>query len=544
MFQHLSLRNKLRLINLVALMALLIFGFAALHAKRLTMLDGVKSQLNDQMAMVVSILDGYRAQVDSGKLPLAEAQKLALEAIRPIRYQKNEYFSISDMQPIMLMHPLVPALEGKNFGDMKDKTGRNFIQDMLKVVNSENSGYVEYWWPKAGEKTPSLKLAYSYGYKPWGWLLNTGVFIDNIDRQFYRDATWLVVVLIVVVGVVMLLSGVICRDIVVPMRQMQDYMQKAEQSRDLTLEYQLDRRDEIGALGRGFSGFLGTVRKTLQEIDTRAHRLDRLAETVANDADKVSVSTGEQTEAAQAAASSLEEVSVSVSHVSDRTGEITQLAERNRENTLRGHKNLEELAQKVTRVEKVLSGDIAQSVEAFGNSMGQISQITGYVKEIADQTNLLALNAAIEAARAGEAGRGFAVVADEVRKLAEKSAQSANQINEIANQLEGHSSAVRNNIHTGQSLLSESKQAADAVVKVLVEASQTAEATSSGISEITTSLVEQRAAIDDLARHTQKVSEMAERNYGVVVHSAESARDLGNLSGELASLMRQYRVDK
>ena len=441
----------------------------------------------------------------------------------------------------MLMHPLVPKLEGTNFGQLKDKTGKPFIQEMLGIVNKNGRGYVEYYWPKAGEIKPSLKLAHCYGYAPWGWLINTGVFIDNIDRQFYHDAAWLIGFVVILSIVVMVLSRIISQSIVLPMQEMQDFMQTVEKSRDLTQEYQLDRRDEMGLLGRSFSSFISVIGNTLQEITRRASRLDELADTVANDAEKVSKSTGEQTEAAHAAASALEEVSTSVSHVAERTADLSDLSDRNRTSTRRGHHNLAALAQKVTHIEKVLSTDIAQSIEAFSASMGKISQITSYVKEIADQTNLLALNAAIEAARAGEAGRGFAVVADEVRKLAEKSAESANQINVIASQLEEHSSSVRSNIQSGQSLLAESKQAADEVVHVLDEASQSADATSTGISEITVSLSEQRAALDDLARHTQVVSEMAERNYAVVLHSADSARQLGILSGELAELMRQYK---
>jgi len=133
------------------------------------------------------------------------------------------------------------------------------------------------------------------------------------------------------------------------------------------------------------------------------------------------------------------------------------------------------------------------------------------------------------------------VVADEVRKLAEKSAQSANQIESITRQLNEHSSMVRANIETGKSLLLQSNEAASSVVEVLNDARSTAETTNTGVLEINQSLNEQRSALDELARHTQVVSEMAERNLGVVNHSAGVAQELGALSGDLVDLMRQYR---
>ncbi|MFC4157815.1 methyl-accepting chemotaxis protein [Chitinimonas lacunae] len=539
MLHHLSLRAKLRVINLTALIAVLLVGMAALYTKRETMLDGVRQQLRDQTSMVLTVIEHYHRQ--SASLGEAEAKKRALEAIRAIRYQKVEYFSVSDLQPVMLMHPIKPELEGKPMGGLKDKRGKPIIGDMVELVKSQGGGYTTYWWPKPGEEEPVLKMAYCQGFAPWGWLINTGVYIDNIDRQFLHDTARFLGTLALIGFLVTLLSGAIGRSILRPLHEIQRLMHRVVEERDLTPRFEIDRRDEIGALGRGFASFLGALRQTMSEVGGRAQMLDHLATDVAGDARVVSHSAGEQSEAAQAAAAALQEVSVSVSHVAERTAEIAALADRNRTNTERGSESLALLAQKVSRVDQVLAGDIARSVEAFAQSMNQISQITGHVKEIAEQTNLLALNAAIEAARAGEAGRGFAVVADEVRKLAEKSAQSANQIDGIARQLNEQSSAVRHNIDIGQALLQESTAATDELVAVLTQTRETAEAANAGIAEITGSLAEQRTALEELARHTEVVSEMAEKNHSAVVHSAEAARRLEGLSNDLAGLMRQYR---
>jgi len=490
---------------------------------------------------VFTLLDHYRDQAASGSLSEQEAKQKALAALRQIRYQDKEFFSVSDLQPVMLMHPTAPQLEGKNFGALKDKNGKEFIAEMLANLKKQGYSYTEYWFPKSGEKDPSPKLAYARHYEPWGWMINTGVYIDSVNRQFWAATTWFVALILIAGGLVTVLSHWLGHAIVSAINAILTVVQKVERDRDLTQSFQTARQDEVGILGRGFSSLLVAMRQTLQNLGERAHRLDRMANDVAHDSRAVAQSAQEQTDAAQSAASALEEVSVSVSHVADRTTEIARLAEKNLENTERGHLRLSQLVEKVGHVERVLAGEISDSVEAFSQNMAQISQITGYVKEIADQTNLLALNAAIEAARAGESGRGFAVVADEVRKLAEKSAQSANQIESITRQLNEHSSMVRANIETGKSLLLQSNEAASSVVEVLNDARSTAETTNTGVLEINQSLNEQRSALDELARHTQVVSEMAERNLGVVNHSAGVAQELGALSGDLVDLMRQYR---
>jgi len=541
MFSRLSLRAKMRFLNALVFVALLIVGFSAVSARREAMMDGVRQQLRDQMSMVITMLDHYRELADSGKIPLEEAQRQAQETLRGIRYQGQEYFSISTMEPVMLMHPAVKALEGKNIGGLKDKNGKAFIAEMVDTVRRDGQGFIEYWWPKANEKDPSPKLAYAALYEKWGWLINTGMYIDNINRQFYRDTVWLVGVLGGIAVAVVVLTSLLGRSIVERMRQMQTVMGQVARERDLTRDIETNHNDEFGHLGQSFSGLLHALRESLKTIAGQAGHLDAMANSVSEDSRTVSSSATEQSRAAQAAASALEELTVSVAQIADRTHEIAKLADQNMSNTQHGSRNLEQLVRQITEAEHVLSNQISGSVQAFSESMGQISQITAYVKEIAEQTNLLALNAAIEAARAGESGRGFAVVADEVRKLAESSAKFASQIEAITGQLAEHYDNVRTNVSVGETLLAQSNGAAQTVVGVLHEAGDSADATRAGVMEINNAVSEQRAALEALARNTQVISDMAERNVAVAERSSATAHELESVSSDLVSTMKQYR---
>ncbi len=277
MLRQFSLRAKLRLINLVALTALLVIGISAIEARRSSMMEDVRRQLRDQMSIVFSMLDHYRLQAESGALSTAEAQQRALAQLRSIRYQDKEFFSVGSMEPVMLMHPAVPALEGKNFGDLRDKNGKAFIREMLDKTRSQGSAYVEYWWPKAGESEPSPKLSFARHYAPWDWLVNTGMYIDNINRQFYRDSIWFVGVLLLVSLLVTVLSNLLGQSVLSALQDILTRMRAVEETGDLAQRFPTERRDEFGELARGVSSLLGSLREAQTEL--RQHR-DSLEEMV------------------------------------------------------------------------------------------------------------------------------------------------------------------------------------------------------------------------------------------------------------------------
>jgi signal transduction histidine kinase len=277
MLRQFSLRTKLRLINLVALTALLVIGISAIEARRSSMMEDVRHQLRDQMSIVFTMFDYYRQQAESGALSTAEAQQRALAQLRGIRYQEKEFFSVSTMAPVMLMHPAVPALEGKNFGELRDKNGKAFIREMLDKTRTQGSAYVEYWWPKAGETEPSPKQSFARRYAPWDWLVNTGMYIDNINRQFYRDSLGFVGVLLLVSLLVTLLSNLLGQSVLSALQDILTRMRAVEETGDLSQRFPTDRRDEFGELARGVSSLLSSLRDAQTEL--RQHR-DSLEEMV------------------------------------------------------------------------------------------------------------------------------------------------------------------------------------------------------------------------------------------------------------------------
>ena len=211
------------------------------------------------------------------------------------------------------------------------------------------------------------------------------------------------------------------------------------------------------------------------------------------------------------------------------------------EHSKKGNESLSELIGLITTVETSVK-EIAASVTEFMNSTEAITSMTKEVKDIAEQTNLLALNAAIEAARAGEQGRGFAVVADEVRKLAEKSAQSASQIDLVTTKLGSQSSAVEKAIQHSQKSLQVSQDYLEVVAMALGETTQSVTQSTDGMDNIAISVNEQKSASQDIAQHVEKIVQMTEENRSSIQKNTEATEHMEQQVGVLRDLVNHFRI--
>jgi methyl-accepting chemotaxis protein len=310
---------------------------------------------------------------------------------------------------------------------------------------------------------------------------------------------------------------------------------------DLTQRMVVNTHDEVGRMAVAFNQFMGQLQGIITQIRANGDELSSSATELSATAAQVSDASHKQSDAASSTAAAVEEMTVSISSIADSAATMRQLSNSSLAHTREGNERLSQLIGEIDTVESAVT-DIAQSVSLFVRSTSLITNMTLQVKEIADQTNLLALNAAIEAARAGEQGRGFAVVADEVRKLAEKSAKSAGDIDAVTKTLGDQSTAVEKSIERSRQALLKSQDYMENVAVGLGEATRSVTHANQSVDEISRSIDEQKTASTDIAQNIERIARMTEENNGAVAETSSAANSLELLASKLQTLVSRFQV--
>ncbi len=283
------------------------------------------------------------------------------------------------------------------------------------------------------------------------------------------------------------------------------------------------------------------LREMIANVKRQAAQVGDAALGLAGASEQIAQGSQAQSEAAAATAAAVEQITVSIGSVAANTDDVRKLAEQSLQQTQQGNRSVDEMIGEIRNVQDSVN-QIAASVKEFVDSTLAIAGMTQQVKDIAEQTNLLALNAAIEAARAGEQGRGFAVVADEVRKLAEKSAQAANEIDAVTGSLNQKSGLVEGTVQAGLRSLQTTQEHIEKVSAVLSDASDAVTRSSRGVGDIASSVAEQSQASTEIARNVETIAQMSEENHAAVQSNSREIMRLEQLAGELRAAMERFRV--
>lgn len=330
------------------------------------------------------------------------------------------------------------------------------------------------------------------------------------------------------------------RNIVKPARELVQDLNRLAQG-NFSQPVRHSTEDEVGDVAASAERIRTDLGAIIAEVNQSTDEVSQAALQLSASADTVSGASQSQSEAATATATAVEQMSASIASVAENAEKASGLSTHSLERTTKGNETLSELIGEMGEVETSVD-DIAQSVEEFVRSTHAITSMTRQVKEIAEQTNLLALNAAIEAARAGEQGRGFAVVADEVRKLAEKSAHSANEIDAVTRGLTKRSAAVENAIAKSRGSLQSSQDFLEEVAMVLGEAGHSVSEVTQDMNHIAHSVKEQTAASGDIAQHVNRIAHMAEDSLSAIQQTSDAARHLTQLASRLQGAIGRFKT--
>ena len=497
--KNIRFRNKILFI--IGIMILGISSIIALSLFELkkNLLEDRKVKTRHVVETAYGVLEYYDSLTKTGKMSREDAQRNAMAEIKNLRYEDKEYFWLNDMYPKMIMHPYKSELDGTDLSDYKDPNGKKLFVEFVDTVKNHKAGFVDYMWPKPNYKDPVPKISYVKGFEPWGWVIGSGIYIDDVNALFWTEAGKYISISLVT-GIVIFLLGIYVTHITTAALNKAVEASNRLADGDLTVTIEKEGSDETGQL-------LSSMKNMVEKLRHIVGDVKYASDNVASGSKQMSLSSEQMSQGASEQASSIEEISSSMEEMG---ANIRQNAE-NAQQT-------EKIALKAADDAKESGQAVALTVSAMKEIAGKIS----IIEEIARQTNLLALNAAIEAARAGEHGRGFAVVASEVRKLAERSQAAAAEIS-----------------HLSGSSVQVAERAGELLAKLVPDIQKTADL----VQEISGASAEQNSGSLQINKAIQQMDQVVQQNAGGSEEMASTAEELASQSEHLQDIMRFFRVD-
>ncbi len=431
-----TIQQRFFLLLALVLAGLIIISSINLSQVYQSLLQQKHSANKQVVETAYGVIKHFHQLQNNGTLKEDQAKKQAIEVLKSLRYDKNNYFWVNDFTPTMIMHPIKPKLDGKNISGVKDPDGTALFVNMVTVVRANSQGFVPYKWAKPGFDNPVDKISFVKGFTPWQWIIGSGTYIDDIDAIFATQRNKLLAYAFILIGFLILLGYLIGKSIIVPTHEASNLMKDiAQGDGDLTKTLDHRAQDEISRLAHYFNEFTKKMRGSLSDVANNSNVVLNHAESVANASESAQLLTQNQSDITTQVATAMEQMTDQIRDVSNNASAAEQAANKARDNTSQGKAIISNTINQMQSLSTNID-DVSKVVATLAAESDNIGSVLDVIRGVADQTNLLALNAAIEAARAGEQGRGFAVVADEVRTLANRTEQSINEIQQMIQKLQ------------------------------------------------------------------------------------------------------------
>ncbi|GAB7533836.1 methyl-accepting chemotaxis protein [Burkholderia sp. 3C] len=499
-------------VSLACILAVAVFSMIEMRSVRIEERKAMLGRVSDT---AMSIIKHYGDKAERGELSKEQAQAEALAAVRVLRYGKNGYFSIADQDVNILLSPFMPQLEHTNAAQMADKNGFHVWAESIRIARSEGQGFIQYVWAKPGSSEPVPKIGYVAAYAPWGWMLVTGTYIDDINASVYESVVRTIVAVLVLAAVLIAVMLAVNRSLRRSLGGEPEYA--VEIVRQIAGH---DLSAPVRPQGNNASSVLHSMQEMQAQLAGIIASVKALAEAISIGSSEIAAGnldlsqrTERQAAALQQTASSMEELNATVGKT-DENATATQAVV---------HETL--LAAKAG---SDVVGRMVASMHDIDREATQISGIVDLIDSIAFQTNILSLNAAVEAARAGEQGRGFAVVAAEVRTLAQRSSSASKEIAALIQN-------SRNGVEQGTRYAQQAGEAMDKIEGAVRRMT-------SSTSEILDASKEQSSGIAQISIAVAEIDKVTQQNAALVEQIAAAASALETQAASLRTQVSSFRL--
>lgn len=479
--------------------------------------EGKKDTTQYAVEIAIGTINKFYQDFKDQKITEAVAKEEALKAIKGLRYNEKEYFWINDMNTKMLMHPINEKLINQDLSEKKDAKGKFLFVEMVDIVKKDKAGFLKYYWERPGETIPVPKISYVKGFAPWGWIIGTGIYVDDvaIEVQTMTTKIWLVLFSVMVFAALL-----------------------------ITL----------------FSSYLTkTLINVSSKIASGALAFKNSSTSINESSQEVSLRTDSSAAALQQTSASLEEISCMIKKSTDNLSTLQSISQASKSNVNVGKQSLQEMIESLTSISennKNINLQIDNSNNEISNIVTLINEITEKTKVINDivfQTKLLSFNASVEAARAGENGKGFAVVAEEVGNLAAMSGKASEEIwfilnksttkvQEIITKTKSNIAPLMDasvkNLEQGFKIAHGCSSSFDMIVTDSDKINMMVDETFVAFQEQNIAVQEITKAVGDLDLLTQQNSQSAKSNVTYTEALNKEADDMNNVTEELTYIIK------
>ncbi|UXI04411.1 methyl-accepting chemotaxis protein [Photobacterium sp. TY1-4] len=491
----------------------------------------------------VGIVSYYHGLSQSGVMAEQDAQRAALTAVSAMRFDHGNYIFVGDETGVQLASG-VAALVGKNTLGLKDANGVEFVRELYRQ-GAGGGGFVDYLWPNSEDKTLlEPKTSYALTFGPWNWLVGSGLNMEALQADIKRSETIVMLNAAMILAALSVLIIFFIRSITTPLKQTVSAMRDLSRGEgDLTQRLTEDGPIELVDLARYFNQFVSSIQSIMQNISVAGAQVAAAADQMSTSTAVVDQSLSQQQNDVEQLAAAMTQMLATVEEVAGRTVEASDSSITAAKQTQASKVIIEEnIAEANLLAENIASA--SQVVDQLAVDSRNVDKVLEVIRGIAEQTNLLALNAAIEAARAGEAGRGFAVVADEVRTLSQRTQESTVEIQNIVEKLQAGAENAVQVMSQGSEKAQNASRISASAGEALMVIHREVDVIQAMSQHIATATEQQSLTVNDINKNVVSLKDTSLSVSQESSQTASASEELSQVSQNLMGMINRFKVSE